>query len=193
MQRPRLLLPRLAKWGTRDLMTDLLFEFTEWLRSTFLVDLSLWISDTALSTWIVTNFWTIPIIQVVHILAIAGSFASVLMIALRVFGLAGHATLAETSQRYTKVLWWSLALLVLSGLLLIIGEPVRELINPIFWIKMVLVVVGILAAVWFAGSMRRQLTTGDVVGGGVKATATFLVLLWCAIMFAGRWIAYAPV
>jgi hypothetical protein len=187
------MLPRRAKWGTRDLMTDLLFEFTEWLRSTFLVDLSLWISDTALSTWIVTNFWTIPIIQVVHILAIAGSFASVLMIALRVFGLAGHATLAETSQRYTKVLWWSLALLVVSGLLLIIGEPVRELINPIFWIKMVLVIVGILAAVWFAGSMRRQLTTGDIVGGGVKATATFLVLLWCAIMFAGRWIAYAPV
>jgi magnesium-transporting ATPase (P-type) len=107
--------------------------------------------------------------------------------------MAGHATLAETSRRYTRVLWWSLAVLILTGLLMIVGEPVRELINPIFWIKMVLVIVGILVAVWFAGSMRRQLTTGDVVASGAKLTAAFLVLLWCAIMFAGRWIAYAPV
>jgi hypothetical protein len=26
----------------------------------------------------------------------------------------------------------------------------------------------------------------------MKATALFLVILWCVIMLAGRWIAYAP-
>jgi len=180
-------------------MGDLLYNFTEWLRSTFLVELALWISDTPLSFWIVTNFWTIPIIQVVHILSIAASFAAVLMMTLRVYGLAGHATLDETSRRYTKVLWWALALLVLSGIGLIVGEPVRELINPIFWIKMVLVIVGVIVALSFARSMRGQISHdsfvrgGEVVGGGTKATAAFLVILWCLIMAGGRWIAYAPV
>jgi len=61
-------------------MGDLLYHFTEYLRTTQLVELALWISDTSISMWIVTHFWAIPIIQCVHIIAIAASFASILMI-----------------------------------------------------------------------------------------------------------------
>ena len=110
-------------------MNDLLFEFTEWLRSTQLTELALWISDTSFTGWIgmtsVGDVTVIAALQCIHILAIAASFASVLMINARIFGIAGHATLAETSHRYSKVLWWALVTLVLSGLLLIIGEPIR--------------------------------------------------------------------
>lgn len=177
-------------------MDDLLFDLTEWLRDTPLTELALWISDTRLTEWIGTtsvgDITAIAVLQIIHILAIAASFASVLMINARIFGIAGHATLAETSRRYTKVLWWALAFLILSGLLMIIGEPIRELINPYFWIKMVLVVVGVLVAVMFAKRLARQ-ADADTVGGGIKATALVLVILWCMIMWCGRWIAYAPV
>ena len=177
-------------------MNDLLFEFTEWLRSTQLTELALWISDTSFTGWIgmtsVGDVTVIAALQCIHILAIAASFASVLMINARIFGIAGHATLAETSHRYSKVLWWALVTLVLSGLLLIIGEPIRELINPYFWIKMVLVIVGVLVAVMFAKRLGR-LPAADTVGGGIKATALILVILWLMIMWCGRWIAYAPV
>ena len=55
------------------------------------------------------------------------------------------------------------------------------------------VVLGIVVALTFTKSMSRQVTTtGEVVGGGTKATAVFLVILWCVIMTCGRWIAYAP-
>jgi hypothetical protein len=174
-------------------MNDLLFEFTEWLRSTPLTELALWISDTSASYWIVTHFWAIPIFQVIHILAISASFAAVLMLNLRIFGLAGHATLAETSHRYAVVLWWALAFLILSGLLMIIGEPVRELVNPYFWIKMALVVLGIVVAVLFSKNLSRQAADDGTASGGVRAVALVLVILWCMIMWCGRWIAYAPV
>jgi len=178
-------------------MGDLLYEFTEWLRSTQLTEFALWISDTRLTAWIgMTHIGDVPVIailQTIHILAIAASFASVLMINARIFGIAGHATLAETARRYIKVLWWALATLIVSGLLLIIGEPIRELINPYFWIKMVLVVLGIVVVVLFAKSLIRKADTAAAVGGGVKAVAFFLVILWCMIMWCGRWIAYAPV
>jgi hypothetical protein len=172
------------------LMDDLLFEFTEWLRGTPLNNLALDISESSATMWIGEHFWAIPIFQVIHILAISASFAAVLMMNLRVFGLAGHATLAETSHRYARVLWWALAFLILSGLLMIVGEPIRELVNPYFWIKMVLVVVGIVVAVLFARSLGRQ---SDKVGAGVRSTALLLVVLWLMIMWCGRWIAYAPV
>jgi hypothetical protein len=175
-------------------MGDLLYSITEWLRTTPLADFALAMSEAPLTLWIVSHFWALPILQVIHILAIAGSFSAVLMLNLRIFGLAGHATLAETSRRYTKVLWWSLVVVILSGGLMLFGDTVRNLLNAIFWIKMVLVVVGILVAILFAKAMSRQLTTNEgAVGVSTKTTAIFLVILWCVIMLCGRWIAYAPV
>lgn len=173
-------------------MVELLHRFAEWLRTTPVVDLARWLSDTPSSRWIVTRFWAIPILQVVHILAIAGSFAAVLMIALAVHGRAGHAAPAEIVRRYTRWLWASLAVQLLSGAAMVVGEPMLELTNPIFWIKMALVACAILVALRFTGGLRRALAGGGAVGGGARATAGLLVLLWCAIMFAGRWIAYAP-
>lgn len=173
-------------------MGDLLYEMTEWLRTTPLTEFSLAMSETPLTMWITTNFWAIPILQIIHILAIAGSFAAVLMINLRIFGLAGHATMAETAHRYSRVLWVSLVVVLLSGVLMLFGDTVRNLLNSVFWIKMVLVVVGVLVAIWFVKRMERKLATDATVGGSLKATALFLVILWCVIMLAGRWIAYAP-
>jgi hypothetical protein len=166
---------------------------TEWLRTTWLSDFALNMSEWPLTQWVVSHFWTIPILQIIHILGIAGSFTAVLMLNLRIFGFAGHATMAETARRYSRVLWWALVIVVASGISMLFGDTVRNLLNAIFWIKMVLVVVAILVSIAFANSMGRQLSTGDVVGGGSKATAIFLIVLWCAIMLCGRWIAYAPV
>jgi hypothetical protein len=135
----------------------------------------------------------LPIIQVFHILAISGSFASILMINARMFGIAGSSSMEETSRRYIKVLWWSLVVLVITGVLMIITEPIRELINPIFWIKMPLVVFGVLVVIWFQKGVLRRVTSGGEIGATQKATGLFLVVLWCLIMLCGRWIAYAPV
>jgi len=174
-------------------MGDLLYSFTEWLRTTQLVELALWISDTSASMWIVTHFWAIPIIQVIHILAIAASFASILMINARMFNVAGSSSMADTANRYIRVLWWALVVLILSGLGMIIGEPVRELINPFFWIKMGLVVFGILITIWFHKGVLKHVAAGRDIVASDKATAVFLIILWMMIMYCGRFIAYAPV
>jgi hypothetical protein len=117
----------------------------------------------------------------------------VLMINARLFGIAGSSSMADTANRYIRVLWWSLVVLVITGFLMIVGEPVRELINPIFWIKMGLVVFGVLIAVWFHKGVLRHVAAGRDIVGADKATGVFLVILWMLIIMCGRWIAYAPV
>ena len=174
-------------------MGDLLYSFTEWLRSTQLTEFALWISDSPLTLWIATHFWVLPIIQVFHILAISASFASILMINARMFGIAGSSSMADTANRYIRVLWWALVVLLLTGLLMIITEPIRELINPIFWIKMVLVVFGVLITIWFHKGVLKHVAAGRDIVATDKATGAFLVVLWMVIMLCGRWIAYAPV
>src|SRR6187549_2718839 len=126
--------------GRESLMGDLLFYFTEWLRNTPLNDVALAISESAPTIWIGEHFWAIPIFQITHIMAISASFASILMINARMLRLAGSSTLEDTTARYLRVIWWALLVLVLSGILMIIGEPIREFINGVFWTKMILFV-----------------------------------------------------
>lgn len=173
-------------------MGDLLFNFTEWLRGTPLNDFALWISESAPTLWIGEHFYAIPIFQVIHILAIAASFSAVLMINLRMHKLAGHSTLEDTASRYLRVLWWSLLVLILSGTLMIIGEPIREFINAVFWVKMVLVVVALLVTISFHKGIAKRFAGDREASGGAKLAGIVLVILWCMIMTGGRWIAYNP-
>ena len=178
-------------------MGDLLFEFTEWIRSTFMVDWALAITEWPLSEWIVTNFWAIPIFQVSHILAMSAAFGAVLMMSLRIWGVAGGSyTVPDAARRYIPWMWWGLLALVLSGLLMIVGEPIRELINPIFWIKMGLLVALVLLSIAYNSRVTKRATSHGpewVASGGQRAGAFGLVILWMVIMAGGRWIAYAPV
>ena len=178
-------------------INDRLYEFTEWLRTTPLVELSLGISNWKLSIAIGSHFWVIPIIQTLHILAIAAAFGSVLMINFRILGIAGQGrTMTQTVRRYLPWIWWALLVLVVTGLGMIVGEPVRELVNPIFWIKMALIIVMVLLSIGFQASVRRNMASWETTHDGrvvVRIGAAGIILLWCAIMVAGRWIAYAPV
>jgi len=166
---------------------------TEWLRSTSLVDFALGVSEWPLSMWMVNQFWAIPILQMTHILGIAMGFGSLLMITAKVFGIAGHSrTVAETSARYIPWMWWSLAVIVLSGGLMLFGDTVRNLINAVFWIKMILVVGAILISIWFHKGVLRRVQQGREIGSSARVFSVVLVVMWCMIMFGGRWIAYAP-
>lgn len=174
-------------------MGDMLFQITEWLRTTWLADVAFWASDTWLSSWIVTHFWATGILQVIHILAISAAWGSILMVTLRLFEIAGtERTIAETERRYIRWIWVSLGVLILSGLGLILSDAIRNLLNAIFWIKMVLVVVAILASLGFHGRVMRRLAAGGVVSTGTKAGSLAIIALWAVIMLCGRWIAYAP-
>lgn len=172
---------------------DWLYAFTEWLRTTPLVEWSLWLSETGFSLLIQTNFWAIPTIQTIHIVAIAALFGSAVFVNLRVLGVMGmHQNVTQTIQRFRGWMRWGLIVLIVSGLLLIIGEPVRELINPVFWLKMALVPLAVIATSRFHRRAVQIDATGSA-SASIRLGAVLLLLLWCAIIFAGRWIAYAPV
>jgi hypothetical protein len=176
---------------------DFLFALAQWLKTTPLVEFSLWISKQPLSTLFDKTEWVIPVAQSIHILAIATSFSAVLMINLRIFGLAGESrTLQQTAERFLPWIKWALVTLLLTGVVMIIGEPIRELLNPAFWLKMVLIVAAILVNFWFQGSVRRNTalwTTTLRPSLAVRSGSVGVIALWCVIMALGRWIAYVPV
>lgn len=156
---------------------------------------ALWLASTAPSVFIQEhNAWAIPAIQSVHIVGIALIMGSVLMIDLRILGLAWtDRTLQQTSRRFGPWLTGSLWLLLVTGLLMVVGEPVRELVSFSFWLKMALVALGAVVAVSFQRALRRHDQQWEPTGAQssslkLMAVATFFV--WIGVIFLGRLIAY---
>ena len=175
---------------------DLIFTLGQWLRTTPLTELSLGIQKTWLSHLIVEHFWVVPSIQSVHILAIATVFGSVLMINLRIFQAAGRSrTMTQTVRRYLPFVWWGLLVLLITGIGMIFSDPVRNLTQPVFWTKMILIVFAATVSLWFQDSVRRNVARWELSQNGrvlMRVGAGSVIALWCLIMVCGRWIAYAP-
>ena len=178
-------------------MGDFFFALTEWLRETFLLDAAFWMQETGISHAMVLNFWAVPLAQVMHIIGIAAGFGATFMLTLRVNNLAGGSrTVPEVSARYIPWVWWALIAIIISGFLMLFAEPVRNMINGVFWVKMALVVVTILVTIAFQNTARAHAHAGGPewnAGAGMRVTSWLIVILWCLVMVGGRWIAYAPV
>ena len=154
-----------------------------------------WLSQTYLSVLIQNHTsWVIPTIQSIHIVGIGVVLASVFMVDLRILGWAGmDQTLRQTTNRFGPWLTGALCALLVTGALMVVGEPVRELVTISFWVKMFLVALGTVVAFFFQSTLRKheEHWEGELVNrGGIKFLAVVTFLIWVAIIILGRLIAY---
>jgi putative copper export protein len=154
-----------------------------------------WLSTTFLSVLIQKhNSWVIPTIQSIHIVGIGVVVGSVFMIDLRVLGWASmDQTLRQTTSRFGPWLTGALCVLLTTGVLMVIGEPVRELVTFSFWLKMSLVAVGTLIASIFQITLRKHEQQWEeklVHRRFIKCLAVLTFLIWLCIIILGRLIAY---
>ncbi|MEJ0004941.1 MAG: DUF6644 family protein [Steroidobacteraceae bacterium] len=154
-----------------------------------------WLSSTFPSIFMqMHEAWIIPIIQSLHIIGIGTAVGSALMLTLRVLGWVGtDQSMLDTQRRFGPWLTAALYLLLASGLLLIIAEPVRELITFSFWLKMGCVATLALIAGAFQASVRRNDQHWEhtlIRLPAVRVAAALTVVLWCCIIILGRLIAY---
>jgi hypothetical protein len=125
-----------------------------------------------------------PIVQTIHLLSISAIMGSVVLIDLKVLGLAlPHQGTRELIRRLMPWTWAALPLLALSGLVFIVAQPHRYFDNPMFRLKFTLLVPAIaLAAVFHASDLKD--------GKLAKLLAAVSLCLWLGVAMAGRWIAY---
>src|SRR6202167_5370627 len=153
-----------------------------------------WLAATSISHTIQTTGWIIPTVQTIHILSVAIVFSSAVLVDLRLWRLLNRdVPLPEITRRFLPTIWPVLLVLLITGSLLIIGEPKRSLLNSTFYIKMALLAVAIVLTAWLQWSLSSSPNFWDKNRGRRMAgqlTATLSILVWCGILFAGRWIAY---
>jgi hypothetical protein len=153
-----------------------------------------WLQSTGLSLAISDHFWAIPLLQTIHILAIALVISSVFLVNLRLAGLTGgDQPVDDVARRFLPFIWWPLPVLLITGALLISAEPARSLENPSFAIKMSLLLTAIVLTIFFHRTLiirpgYWQATSRHRFAARLLALAAIAV--WTGIVLAGRWIAY---
>ncbi len=150
-----------------------------------------WLSNTPVSLKIQTVLWIIPAVQSIHILCVAVVMSSMAMLDLRLLGIAGQRQpVSRVVGRFVPWAWRALPILLATGSILIIGEPSRELLNPYFRAKMVMLVVVIGITLVVQRRNKRDSAYWESRKFAARFAGLASLLLWVGIVTAGRWIAY---
>lgn len=150
-----------------------------------------WLSNTPFSMTIQTVLWIIPAVQTIHILCVAVVMSSMAMLDLRLMGLVGRRrAISDMVGRFVPWVWRTLVVLATSGAILIIGEPSRELLNPYFQAKMIMLAAVALITFVVQRQTKKNAMYWETRKAAAIVTGLASLLLWVGIITAGRWIAY---
>jgi hypothetical protein len=149
------------------------------------------IEGSDLSTWIRgESMLAFPTIITVHTIGMGllagGSCAIDLCILGRVPGIP-----LDGMRRFYPLLWLAFAVNAVTGVLLVIGYPTKQLTNPLFYVKLSLVAL----AVWLVYRIGAEVLHPAEFGpkplsGRAKWLALASLAAWASLIVAGRLLEY---
>lgn len=159
-----------------------------------LANLCEWLHDTSLSGWLRDSLWTEPIMETAHVLSLTLFFGMTMLLDLRLLGVSMKRRKAsDVLRQLNPWIIGGLALMIVTGFFLFLGDPVAFYATTFFKVKMILLVVAGLNVLVFELTVGKKLDTSDAGGGtpgSAKIFAIVSIFCWVAIIAAGRAIAY---
>lgn len=152
-----------------------------------------WLEATTLSQAMRFSLWLYPIVEIVHIVGFVTLVGAVAMFDLRVLGFARSLPVQALGRHLLR---WSLAGLVLvvpAGLMMFSAHPHEFLDNPVFQIKLLLIVVAGVNALLFHHGVYRSVAQWDKdvpAPALAKGQALGSLGIWIAVISCGRLLAY---
>lgn len=135
-----------------------------------------------------------PFIESVHVVAICLVVGSILVLDLRLVGLASlHRPAGRLSRAILPVTWGAFALAAASGSLLFISNATKYLGNGFFLAKMVLIGVAGLNMVIFHAVAARDMRQWEKDASPplrARLAGAVSILLWIAVVACGRMIGF---
>jgi hypothetical protein len=153
----------------------------------------IWLEQTSLSVWIreSPSLWAFPFILFLHTLGLA--FLAGISVALNVWMLAfaGRWPIAPM-RSFFPVMWAGFSVNLVSGLLLLVAYPAKALTNPIFYIKIAMVLLAMAQVEWVRKLMFVDADPHRTFQASTKHNALAIVslLLWGGTILTGRLLAY---
>ena len=136
------------------------------------------------------SIWGYPTILFLHTLGLATVAGVSAAIALRILGFAPNVALAPL-VRFYPLIWGAFVVTALSGAILLLADATTKLANPVFYVKMGFVALGLVVLQILK---TRVLADPDVdrkpIASNARALSIASLVLWIAATTAGRLMAY---
>jgi Family of unknown function (DUF6644) len=159
-----------------------------------LLPLCQWLSETRGSIALHESLLMYPLVESIHVWALALFVGFAVLLDLRLLGLAMPTTRVSAVAR--RLLPWTIAgfvVMVVTGSLLFYAIPVRTYQSVWFRLKMILLVLAGLNVWVFHAGIWRSVARWDldpVLPRRARAAGAASLLLWAFIIVSGRMIAY---
>jgi len=153
-----------------------------------------WLHDTAFSVWLRDSTWTEPIVETIHVLSLTLFFGFAVLLDSRLLGLTmRRRRISEVLGQLNPWLITGFIVMTVSGILLFMGDPLAFYQTTFFKVKIILIFVAGLNVLVFNSTLGSKMETWDLdspTPTRAKAAGVISLLLWVAIIAAGRAIAY---
>jgi hypothetical protein len=152
------------------------------------------LQQSSLSEWMRGSLKALPIIESVHVMAVALVFGTIILVDLRLLGIR------DTDRPFTRVFrelvrwtWLGFAIAATTGVLLFIPNAQTYVVNTAFKLKLAaLACAGINMAVFEFTTLRSvaKWDTQVPVPFAAKMAGVTSVIIWTSVIVFGRWIGF---
>lgn len=158
------------------------------LQSEFWLNLEyLWLAEQIGATWL------FPLFNSLHVLSITFMLGSLLMVDLRLCGLAARSySLHLLSRDFLPWVWGAFVIAVVTGLGLFITRASAHVLNIAFQWKMILMLLAGLNMLVLHVALRRfpDVQHAEVLPVSMRGAGILSLLLWVGVMLSGRWVGH---
>ncbi len=152
------------------------------------------LSENPLTEFFALSYYSFPVLEVIHVITYGTFFGGMMMLDLRLLGVGRFISSQQTMRYILRIAWLAFALAIFSGILFFFVTPWEYPVNPIFQIKMLLIVLAGANALLMQKFLLVDIAHWDMDLAppmAVRISAFISLLLWIGVVTCGRLIAYS--
>lgn len=149
-----------------------------------------WLQGTALAQDLRASTWLYPFVNLAHVIGIALLFGAITVLDLRLIGVWRSAPIALLARPLVPVAAAGLAVALATGPLLFIVQAVDYAANPLLYVKMAAIAVGIVNIILLHRWPTWRSEESEHAATWLRVSGIVSFVSWLGAVAAGRLIAY---
>lgn len=152
------------------------------------------IESSALGEWMRSSVKAMPFVEATHVMAVALLFGTILIVDLRLLGLANaHRAVTRVADELLRFTWAAFAIAAITGAMMFAANAGTYFQNtPFRWKMLALLGAGVNMAVFHLVTFRtvagwdRNAPTPPAA----RVAGALSILIWIGVIFLGRWVGF---
>lgn len=152
------------------------------------------VDQSFLAEWMRLSLKAMPIVEAIHVMAVAVIFGTILVVDLRLMGLTSRRRSARlTADEMTGFTWAAFGVAVLTGVLMFAPNALTYYDNTMFRYKLLAIFLAGVNMAWFERSVFPRVGRWDrnvMPPFSARLAGALSILIWTTVIIVARWIGF---